>query len=274
MALVRLFRSLAALVLVVLLGVLAGFSLFQRSLLYAPDPARPVLAAAGLANLREIELVTADGLHLLAWFLPPADGDKPVVAYFHGNGGNLAGRVPRLRRFAEAGWGALFLDYRGYGGNPGTPSEAGLMADARAALDDLGARGFAGRVVLYGESLGTGVAVAMAAERPVAALVLESPYTSIADIAKARYPFLPVDLLLKDRFDALARIGRIGAALMVLQGGRDTVIPNALGRRLYDAAPQPKTLWRAAQGGHADLFAFGALDAAIAFVGKLPRFLH
>ncbi len=274
MALVRWLPLGAVLVLLAGAGTLGWFYLFQRSLLYDPDPARPDRAAVGVAGLRDVSVTTADGLSLHGWYLPPADGQVPVVAYLHGNGGSIAGRAPRIRRFAAAGWGGLFLDYRGFGGNPGAPSEAGLLRDARAGLAFLDGLGLGARLVLYGESLGSGIAVAMAAERPVAAVILESPYSSIAAIAKLRYPLLPVDLLLRDRFDALARIGAVRAPLLVLQGGRDTVIPNRLGQQLYDAAPDPKRLWRAAAGGHGDLFRFGALDQAIAFVEALPVFLH
>ena len=238
----------------------------QRKLLFQPNTSRPDLAQAEVPGLRSIE-VAADGLTLLAWYKPAQDG-KPTLLYLHGNGGNLDNRIPRVRRFAETGWGLLFLEYRGYGGNPGAPSEAGLAADAAGALDFLRAQGIGSeRVVLYGESLGTGLAVRLATGRNFAAMVLESPYTSIAAIAEAMYPFLPVDLLIRDRFDLLSRIGQVHTPLLVLQGGQDQVVPPRMSSQVFAAANQPKQLWTAPQAGHEDLMRFGAFDAVLEFVG-------
>jgi fermentation-respiration switch protein FrsA (DUF1100 family) len=246
----------------------AGLYLFQRKLLYLPDTQRPDMAHLGIAGLRAVEIETTDGLRLLAWYLPPP-GDRPVVAYFHGNGGNLGYREARMIQFAAARFGALFLEYRGYGGNPGSPTEDGLYTDARAALDFLAAQGIdPARLVLYGESLGTGVAVRMASERPVGALVLEAPYSSIADVAAQRYWFVPARLLLKDKFDAMAHIGAVRAPILVLMGARDVIVPPKFARALFDAAPEPKELWLAPDGGHEDLRQHGGLDATVAFIER------
>jgi hypothetical protein len=240
----------------------------QNWLLYFPDNARPDPAAAGVAGLREVALETADGLRLLSWWLPPREG-RPVIAYFHGNGGNIEYRAPRVRRFAEAGLGVLMLEYRGYGGNPGKPSEEGLYADARAGLAFLGREGIAAdRVVLYGESLGTGVAVKMAGEAPVGALVLEAPFTRLADVASAHYPAFLVGLLLRDRYDSLSRIAAAKAPLLVLHGERDTIIPVAFGRALFEAANPPKESWFAPRGGHNDLREHGALEVVLEFIRR------
>jgi len=242
--------------------------LFQRNLLYFPDTDRPDAKRLGLSVVREIELATGDGLRLLAWYVPPGTG-RAVIAYLHGNGGNIADRVDRLRRFVDEGFGVLFLEYRGYGGNAGSPTEEGLFADARAGLDFLAAEGVEpDRIILFGESLGTGVAIRMASERPVAMLLLESPYTSIAAVARWHYPFLPVDLLLKDRFDSLSRIGAVRAPLLVMQGGLDRVVPPRSGRELFAAAPEPKEIWIAPDGGHNDLARFGALTTAVDFIRR------
>jgi fermentation-respiration switch protein FrsA (DUF1100 family) len=240
----------------------------QDSFVYHPDTARPNLAALQLPAAREVELRTADGLTLLAWWLPP-QGEAPVILYCHGNGGNIAYRGDRMRFFASRGFGALMLEYRGYGGNPGRPGEEGLYADARAALAFLDAAGIpAERRVLYGESLGTGVAVKMAAEQAVGALVLEAPYTRLEDVGSVHFPATLVRLVLSDRFDSLSRIGAVKTPLLVLHGERDAVIPVALGRALFAAANQPKEAWYAPQGNHNDLPAFGGLDAAAEFVGR------
>jgi fermentation-respiration switch protein FrsA (DUF1100 family) len=251
--------------------LVAGVYALQRQLLYFPDIDRPDPTRLNLSSMREIEIVTADDIRLLAWYVP-ARADGRVIVYFHGNGGNIAYRGERLRHFVDKGFGALLLEYRGYGGNLGNPTEDGLFADARAALDFLDSQGVsADRIVLYGESLGTGVAVRMASERPVALLLLEAPYASIAAVARWHYPFLPVDLILKDRFDSLSRIGAVKAPILVLHGERDTVIPTASGRELFAAAPEPKEIWVAPNGGHNDLASFGALAAADDFIRRHSR---
>ncbi len=181
--------------------VVGGLYLFQQQLLYRPDNRRPELHGLALLGVREAVLPTADGLSLLAWYLPPRPG-HPVIAYFHGNGGHVGYRVERLLRFAREGYGVLMLEYRGYGGNPGRPSQEGLYADGRAALDFIGRQRIdADRLVLYGESLGSGVAVRLAVERDIAALVLEAPPTSVAQVAQCHYPFVPAAWLVRDRFE-------------------------------------------------------------------------
>jgi fermentation-respiration switch protein FrsA (DUF1100 family) len=251
--------------------MVGGLYLVQRKLLFLPDRTRPDRAEAGIPALREVAVATADGLELLAWYVPAAPG-APTLAYFHGNGGHIGYRIERLARFTAAGLGVLFLEYRGYGGNPGTPTEPGLYADARAGLDFLAAQEIAPtRLVLYGESLGSAVALAMATERPVAAVILEAPFSSIAAVAQNHYPFVPVRWFIKDPFDAVARVGALAAPLLVLQGRRDVVVPPRFGRILYDAAPAPKELWVTPDGGHEDLRDFGALDAALDFIRRRVR---
>ena len=261
------------------LAVVAGLYLYQRQLLYHPDPARPRLGALAELGIREVAVPTADGLSLLAWYLPPRDtpqgaplGEQPVVVYFHGNAGHIGYRADRVERFAREGYGALIVEYRGYGGNPGVPSEAGLFEDAAAALRFVEAQGVPGRrVVLYGESLGTGIAVQAATTREVGAVILEAPYTSIAAAAQFHYPFIPAAWLVSDRYDSLSRIGQIRAPILMLHGARDGVIPLSLGEALFAAAPEPKENWIAPQAGHADLGWFGALDIAVAFIERHLR---
>lgn len=248
--------------------VVAVLYLGQRSLLYLPDTSRPRLGPLSELGFRETGLSTGDGLSLLSWYRPP-DGAAPVVAYFHGNGGNIGYRADRMMRFAAQRFGMLLLEYRGYGGNPGTPSEAGLYADAEAALDFLHSEGVpAKRLVLYGESLGSGVALHMAAGREIAALILEAPFTRLADAAGYHYPFVPVSLLLRDRFDSLSKIGHVRAPILILHGERDRVIPVQFGRALFAAAPEPKEGWFSPDGGHEDLAHFGGLDAVFDFVKR------
>jgi len=250
------------------LGVAGLLYAYQRDFLYYPDSRRPVGVLAGVASLSEIEIVTFDGLRLLGWYVPPPEG-RPVVLYFHGNAGSISNRAYRLSRFADAGFGVLMPEYRGYGGNAGQPSEVGFAADAEAALTFLEKEGIASkRIIVYGESLGTGVATRVASEHEAAALVLEAPYTSITAMAAAQFPFLPVRLMLHDRFDSLSRIAQVRAPILIVQGARDQVVPPALGRELFAAAPEPKEFWSTPDGGHDDLFDFGAAEAVLDFLSR------
>lgn len=246
-------------------GVLALMYVAQRSLMYFPDPARRAPAEAGLPQAEEVTFAAADGETLVAWHVPPRDG-KPVVIYFQGNGGGLDLRANRFRNLVADGTGLLALCYRGYGGSTGRPSEAGLILDAQAAYGFAAARYPPERLVLWGESLGTGVAVALAAERPVARVLLESPYTSAADIAAAVYPFAPVRLLMKDQFRSDARIGRVTAPVLVLHGALDRIIPIRFGERLFELIRSPKRFVRLPEAEHNDHEAFGALEKVRGFI--------
>ena len=249
-------------------ALVGGLFLFQRQLLYHPDPTRPGLARLEELGVRESILSTEDGLSLLSWYLPGQLG-RPVILYYHGNGGNIGHRVQRLLRFAREGYGVLMPEYRGYGGNPGTPTETGFYADARAGLGFLEHEGVApNRLVLYGESLGSGVAVELAAQHEVAGLILEAPFTSVAEVAQSHFPYVPAARLVIDRFDSRSRIGRIRAPILVLHGERDRIVPVRFGHALFDAAPEPKERWFAAEAGHEDLARYGGLDAAVAFIER------
>lgn len=254
---------------VLLYCVVVGVLYFvQGRLLFRPVGVVPEAAAAGVPGLRTVRVRTADGLDLVAWFLPAPPG-RPTVLYFHGNGGTVGDRIGRAERIARRGWGLMMLEYRGYGGNPGTPSEAGLTADALGALDGLAALGVpSGRVVLYGESLGTGVAVRLATARPVAAVVLDAPYTSVADVAQLQYWFLPARLLVTNPFDVLSRISKVNAPLLVMQGDDDAVVPPAMGRAVFEAAREPKEMWVSAGGLHENAMETGGEAVMAAFLAR------
>lgn len=247
-------------------AMLGGLFVFQRNLLYFPAGEVGAPADHDVPEMAVVRYATADGLTLTGWYRPAADG-RPTLAYFHGNGGHFGERAFKVRRYLDAGCGVLLAEYRGYGGNPGRPSEQGLYADARAALAWLAGQGVpAGHVVLYGESLGSGVAVQMATEQPVAGLVLEAAFTSITAIGARRYPFVPVHLLLRDRYDNLAKIGRITAPVLVVHGDRDETVPVSHGRRLFESAPNRREAHFVTGGGHADLADFGIADRVLAFL--------
>ncbi len=216
---------------------------FQRSLIYMPLGGVPPVEEM-LPGAEAVTFETADGLTLGAWFLPADRPGSPATLLFNGNAGNRALRAPLAERFHRLGMSVLMVDYRGYGGNPGSPSEKGLLADARAALGWLVRRPEVdpAKVLYFGESLGSGVAVALAAERPPAALVMRSPFTSLVDAAKAHFPLLPVGLLMRDRFPSVERIGAIHCPVAIVAGDPDSVVPTDLSRRLFEAAREPKRL--------------------------------
>ncbi len=231
----------------------AGAYLMQRRLMYFPDTRRVAPQEMGLSGVEEVILERPDGARLVSWFAAPEPG-RATVLYFHGNAGSVATRAARVLYFTSRGYGILFPDYRGYGGSTGSPSEAALVADGEAALDALVARGIAEEtVVLFGESLGSGIAVPIAARRDVGAVILEAPFTSATDIAAAAYPFLPVRWLLKDRYESIRLIGDVDAPLLIAHGTQDRIIPVAHGRALFEAANEPKEFLELPSAGHNDL---------------------
>jgi uncharacterized protein len=219
------------------LAICAAMFGLQRSLLYHPDTSLADPAAVDLRNAAIEHLKTADGEDLVAWWIPPRSSGKPVYLYFHGNGGNLTYRPNRFRLLSADGAGLMALSWRGYGGSTGSPTEDGLMTDARTAYAAVRSRVGPERIVLVGESLGTGVAVMLAAEAPVAALILDSGYSAISDVAAARFPWLPARLLLRDRFRADLAAPQIGVPVFQVHCTDDPVIPLAFGRRLHDLLP-------------------------------------
>lgn len=252
--------------------LVAAVYAFQRNLLYLPDRGVPDLEEAGVPDMRAVKLSTNDGLTLLSWYKEAAAG-QPTLVYFSGNAGHIGHRGAKARPYLDAGMGVLLVGYRGYGSNPGSPTEEGLYTDGRAALDFLPAAGVAPkRTVLYGESLGSGVAVHLAAERaavaPLGAVVLESAYASIAAVAAKHYPFLPVRWMVKDRFESAAKIARVKAPVFIFHGEKDGTIPIRTGRELFAAAVEPKeSLWIAG-AYHNDLYDYDAPAAVIAFLGR------
>ncbi len=254
------------------LGLYLALALFmfgcQRSFLYFPDRSQPDIGDAGVAGLTEVRLESEPGLELTHWYRPPAAADGPVVVVLHGNAGHIGHRVPKYRPLLEAGIGLFLAEYRGYGGNPGKPDETGLTADARAVMAYLAGQGIAGdQLILYGESLGGGPAVKMALEYDVAGLVLESPFTSVGDVAQAHYWYLPARWLVLDKWDNAGRIAGLEAPLLILHGERDRVVPVRFGRELFELAPEPKRAFFVPGGDHNGLFNHPeAIAAVIAFV--------
>lgn len=219
------------------LVICAAVFIFQRDLLYRPDTSLADPADAGVRSAELEHLKTSDGENLVVWWIPQRTPGKPVYLYFHGNGGNLSYRPNRFGRLSEDGAGVMAVSWRGYGGSTGSPTEDGLMADARAAYASVRSRVDQDRIVLVGESLGTGVAVMLAAEVPVAAVILDSGYSSISDVAASKFPWLPVRLLLQDRFRADLAAGDIHVPVFQVHCVNDPVIPLVFARRLHELFP-------------------------------------
>ena len=219
----------------------------QRRLIYFPLPDEPAPVATALPGADEVTFQTEDGLRLGGWFLPGPGGESssPTVLVFNGNAGDRSFRAPLAADLSQAEFSVLLFDYRGYGRNPGTPSEAGLLMDARAARAYLTRRHDVDpdRLVYFGESLGAAVAVALAAEQPPAALIMRSPFTSLAEMGHLHYPFLPVvGFLLRDRFASIEQIPSVRCPVLIIAGEQDQIVPPAYSRRLYEAAHDPKRL--------------------------------
>jgi hypothetical protein len=256
------------------LGVVAGMYAFQRSFLYFPSAVTPEPAAYGVPDMAVVGYAAPDGPAIAGWFHAPAEG-RPTIVYFHGNAGHIGDRAAKTQAYREDGYGLLLAGYRGYGGNGGRPTEEGLYADARAAINWLAGHGIdPAATVVYGESLGSGVAVQMATEFPVAGVVLEAPFSSVTDVGQARFPVLPVRWLMQDRYDNSAKIARADAPLLILHGERDQTVPIRYGRRLYDAAEEPRDFAHFPQAAHNDLYDHGAADRVLAFLeglGPVPQ---
>lgn len=252
---------------------LAAVALFvvQRSILYVPNRQPPDPTRLAAAGMEPVDAVTDDGLSLNAWFRRPTAANAITVVLFHGNGGHHGDRLPAVAPLLRDGFGALLASYRGYGANPGTPSEDGFYRDGRAWLDALARRGIPSeRVVLWGESLGSGVATKLANERRLAGVVLSAPFTSAARRGQEVFWFLPVGLLLLDRFDNRSRIAGIGAPLLIVHGLNDTVIPVHHGRELLALAAEPKRGIFLPGADHNDLLAHGLADHVRAFLREIP----
>jgi fermentation-respiration switch protein FrsA (DUF1100 family) len=243
--------------------------LLHRYFIYLPDRTRVDPRDAGIARVEEVVFKAADGTKLIAWYLP-ARGNKPTLLYFTGNSGNAANRAGKIKTIAADGYGVFMLNYRGYGGSEGRPSEAKITADSVGAYDTLRGLGVAPHdIVAYGESLGTAVATRLALQRHVEGLVLEAPFTSIVDVGRLLWPLFPLSLIIADQYRTIDRIGAVAAPLLIVHGGRDAIIPLDQARHVFHAAAEPKSMVVVPQAGHNDLFDRGAGDKVRGFLESL-----
>jgi fermentation-respiration switch protein FrsA (DUF1100 family) len=221
--------------------MLAVVWFFQRRLIYFPMSAPVPAAATILPAAEEVSFETEDGLRLAGWFVSPAGASRGTVLVFNGNAGDRSFRAPLAAALARGGLSVLVFDYRGYGRNPGDPSERGLSSDARAARSYLDSRPDVDptQIAYFGESLGAAVAVSLAVERAPSALILRSPFTSLSDMGRVHYPLLPTGPLLRDHFDSMSRIGQVSSPVLIVAGERDQIVPPEQSRRLYAAILRP-----------------------------------
>lgn len=258
-------------VLIVYACVMALLYVNQRAMIYVPDRTPPSPALYGVPEMQPVHVTTDDGLTLEGWYKPPADERKSVILFFQGNAGSKGIRAFKSRIFTAEGCGFLLASYRGYDGNPGKPSEQGLYKDARAYILWLKEQGVSeDRLVIYGESLGSGVTVQMALEHPgLRGIILECPYTSMAAATQRHMPLIPVYFLVRDRYSSIRKIGRVKVPLYILHGKFDTIVPFSMGKRMFDAANEPKAMEIFPYGGHNDLYSQGAGDKILRFLEHL-----
>lgn len=260
------------LVAVFILYLLLALALYfmQGRLVFSPDGTRAQPSSFELRDVKEIELKSAAGHKLYCWY-GPAKAGKQTLLFFHGNGGNVAYRAEKFKKLMAEGYGVFMLGYRGFGGSEGAPSERALVADANVAygyvISSLGLSTV--DIIIYGESIGTSVAVQVAANQEAAALILEAPMYSVLSIAQARYPYVPVRPFLRDKFESNLYIAGVNAPLLVVHGDRDEVIPVASGRALFDLANEPKRFEVIKGAAHNDIYDYDVVPVIDDFASKL-----
>ncbi|MGI9481155.1 MAG: alpha/beta hydrolase [Hyphomicrobiales bacterium] len=242
---------------------------FQRKLQYFPNTEWQAPSLYNLKGAEDIQLKTADGETVHGWFAHPSKPGMPVILYFHGNAEAIQNRWERAQLFSDTGYGYFMLSYRGFGGSSGNPTEEGLMRDADAALAFLEEQGFEHEHLVYwGESLGSGVALQLAAKSVPAAIVLEAPFTSAANVARTRYWFLPVGTLMKDQFNSIDYIEHLQSPAFVFHGDRDLVVPFYMGKEVHEKIPTEKEFYQVSGGGHVDPLTLPLWQAIDAFLQK------
>lgn len=262
--------SIIILIVTVYLAICAALFLLQRQILYKPAREQVAPHHYGLYEMEELELTAKDGTKVKAWYKPAPKGRLTMI-YFHGNAGNLSDRREKLQQFMQRGIGLLALSYRGYGDSEGTPTEQGIYQDARAAIEYAQSQGLMNdQLFIYGESLGSGVAVQMASEQQFRAMILEAPYTSITNTGYERYPLFPIKWLLKDHFDSIGKIKNVRTPVMIFHGYRDIVMPIHHGRRMLDAANEPKEARFFDHVGHTDFDLEEITQIAVEFAERAP----
>ena len=251
-----------------LLIVLITF-VFQRSLLYFPSKEKIDVSYYSNSGLKEVKFTTSDGLVLKSLFKKPISQDKHTILIFHGNAGHIGHRVKKFKRFIENGYGLLLLEYRGYGDNQGKPTEKGLYEDGLAAINFLSRQNISPeKTIVYGESLGCGIATKLSKDTAFKAIILEAPYTSITDVAQHHYWYMPVKWLILDSYDIIGIIDKIKSPLLLIHGEKDNIIKIKFGKKVFDSAPKPKQALYIPNAGHNDLYEFDLYEKIFKFIEK------
>ncbi len=248
-------------------SIVATLLWLQGRLIYPLERIRDIPPHPDADRLEPVIVRTRDGLELVIRHKAPATTDAATIVLFHGNGEDLSQRVHIAHDLVAAGYGVVLAEYRGYGGNPGKPHEAGLYADGRAAVEF--AYRQTSRVVLHGYSLGSGVAVQLATEYPVEALLLEAPFTSMTDVARTRFPYVPVRWMLRDRYDNLSKIGAVRAPVLIYGGLADALIPPRQFTVLHAAVPGLRRLALIEEADHVDVWTKGGDGYVLSFLRTL-----
>ena len=252
--------------------VLIVVFLFQRNLLYYPSVnnySKGTVLEESI-KIERVKIKTDDNIQLLAWFHNRNIEKFKTILFLHGNAGSLEDRIYKLNHFKDLNVNFLIVAWRGFSGNKGKPTEAGLYIDAKSAIRWLKSRGVTEEnIVLYGESLGTGVAVEIAQDKNYAGIILESPFTSMVDLGKKYYPFFPVQLLLKDKFESFKKIKKVLSPVLVMHGSSDSIVPLAMGKKMYELANEPKFFYFQEYGGHMMTYDEKLLSALKKFIQGL-----
>ena len=282
---INIFIKLAAAFFLIYLALVCGLYLFQRKIIYIPSHSMLSPAESGVPEMQELQVTTHDGVTLTFWYRA-ACNNQPTIVYFHGNKGNLSGRSLKIKPYLDAGFGVLLGAYRGYGHNSGKPNELGLYSDARAQLSFLKSRGIHSKnLILYGESLGSGVAVNMAFEMavdgqlgeisaPVGGLILEAPFSSLPFLAQEHYPFVPAHLMVWDHYNSKAKIPKVDTPVLIVHGQEDRVVSVEHGMQLFQASSHPKQAEWVSVAGHNNLYEYGMADLVIKFIDKYVTSEH
>jgi fermentation-respiration switch protein FrsA (DUF1100 family) len=248
---------------------LLGLHFFQHLLIYHPDRTQPSAAIRDDIPAQDLMLQTTDGLTLKSWFTAPTQ-QRPIIIFFHGNAGNIAERGFKAKLLHQHGYGVLLVEYRGFGGNKGIPSEKAFYQDAKGWMNLIQKTYPNHKIVFYGESIGTGTATEMAyRNQDAAALILETPFASLTEEGKRTYPFLPVKTMLHDRYDNQQKIVDIHMPVLILHGTADETIPYEHAQKLYKLANEPKKFATFPNGMHSDLYQYGAFDHILKFLKEL-----
>ena len=235
-----LFTKFITLILVIYFLLLIFLYFYQRKLLYHPNVNSDTEVNSLIPKIEKIDITTSDNLHLVGWF-HKKDISKKTILFFHGNAGSLENRIYKLNYFENFDANFLIIAWRGFSGNLGKPNEKGLYDDAKSAVDWLNSIGIKEeKIILYGESLGTAVAIEIAQNRNFAGIILESPFTSMVEMGKEHYFFFPVGLLLKDRYESVNKIKNVHSPLLVMHGKKDRIVPFKMGKKIYNSANSPK----------------------------------